>query len=152
MKGGAPNPVGLTAADLATWRYGDVAAGFAAYADPALEFDLSVPEFQGRKFILIEIREFDEAPRSPQNDLPGAVAGATGYTPRRGVLCPWSRQAGNLGDPDADRDARIAQSGDREGRAAFPRALSVGLQLPGGATAEDKEEFSRQLGNPGARS
>lgn len=85
-QGGVLNPVGLTVADLATWRYDDVAAGFAAYADPALDFELSVPEYQGKRFILLEIREFDELPVLCKTTYQGPLPG----------------QAGNLGAPDAD--------------------------------------------------
>jgi predicted HTH transcriptional regulator len=59
---GLLDPVGLTPEDLATWRYDDVAAGIAPFADPFVSFDLEVREYDAKQFIVLQVREFDEIP------------------------------------------------------------------------------------------
>src|SRR5258708_21423632 len=61
-QGGVLNPVGLSPSDLATWRYDDVAAALSTYADPAIDFDLFVHEYNGKQFVLLDIYEFREIP------------------------------------------------------------------------------------------
>src|SRR5690348_12172909 len=46
---GSFSPTGLTQADLATWRYDDVATLFAVYADPPFTFTLEVHTYNGHQ-------------------------------------------------------------------------------------------------------
>jgi len=55
-------PVGLSDNDLDSWHYDDVASRFARYADPWIDFDLTVKEYDGKRFVVLEVREFDEIP------------------------------------------------------------------------------------------
>jgi hypothetical protein len=59
---GVLTPTGLTPADLQTWRYDDIAAGFAEYADPSISFDREIVDFEGKSFIILKIKEFSEIP------------------------------------------------------------------------------------------
>src|SRR3990172_7004250 len=67
---GVIKPVGLSEADLATWKYDDVAAAVATYADPFISFDLEVREYEGKRFVLLHVREFDEIPVLCRKEYP----------------------------------------------------------------------------------
>ena len=55
-------PVGLTDDDIASWSYDDVAAGFAAAADPPIRFELEVVPHDGRRFVVLTVQEFAAVP------------------------------------------------------------------------------------------
>lgn len=59
---GILNPVGLSDDDLATWKYDDVAASLAGYADPVLTFDLEVIRHNNASFVAITVLQFDDIP------------------------------------------------------------------------------------------
>lgn len=46
---GAFEPVGLSDEEVATWRYDDIAARFASYADPPFTFSLNLYEYNARR-------------------------------------------------------------------------------------------------------
>jgi predicted HTH transcriptional regulator len=60
--GGIINPVGLSVSDLAIWSYDDVAARIAVCADPGVEFDLEVKEYNGNQYIVTQVKEFADIP------------------------------------------------------------------------------------------
>jgi predicted HTH transcriptional regulator len=60
--GGVLNPVGLSAGDLVTWRYDDMADGVASYADPSVGFELEVKEYNGGNYIVLNVEEFTDIP------------------------------------------------------------------------------------------
>ncbi|MGA7678303.1 MAG: ATP-binding protein [Dehalococcoidia bacterium] len=60
--GGTPNPVGLAKPDLDTWKYDDVAAKFAKYADPSVNFELKQEQHIGKDFVILYVAEFEEIP------------------------------------------------------------------------------------------
>ena len=63
-------PVGLSAAELTTWRFDDVAARLSEYADPGVEFALEVKEYNGKKYVILHIEEFTEIPVLCNRDYP----------------------------------------------------------------------------------
>lgn len=57
------DPIGLTSAQLASWRAYDMVADLVnAYADPPMHFDLEVHQKDGRSFVVLIVQEFDEVP------------------------------------------------------------------------------------------
>ena len=56
------NPVGLTDDDLATWNYDDVADRLAAYADPSVSFKREVSEYNGNRYLVLDVEEFADIP------------------------------------------------------------------------------------------
>lgn len=60
--GGVLNPVGLSQGHLSTWRYDDVAAGIAEYADPSVSFELEVREYNGGRYVILHVEEFADIP------------------------------------------------------------------------------------------
>lgn len=70
---GVLKPVGLTESDVATWRYDDVAAGIAAYADPFVTIDLEIREHESKRFVLLKVREFEEIPVLCRKEYPDVL-------------------------------------------------------------------------------
>jgi predicted HTH transcriptional regulator len=61
-KAGVLNPVGVAQSDLLTWKHDDLTAGIAAFADPFVSFEQEIRTHDGKQFLLLEIREFEEIP------------------------------------------------------------------------------------------
>ena len=82
--GGNLNPVGLTSPDLATWKYDDVAAKLAEYADPSVSFDLKIERHNGKDYVILYIGEFDDIPVLCKKDYQDVLRkGACYVRPRR---------------------------------------------------------------------
>jgi len=84
--------VGLTSAELESWRYDLIADGLGPIAEPAVVFETAVHEYVGRRFVLIEVEEFEDIPiicrrNFPRSLKPGHKAilrdGAVYVRPRR---------------------------------------------------------------------
>ncbi len=62
-RGGVLNPVGLSQNDVGSWRNNDrVIDALASYMNPPAIFDLSIREFQEKKFVVLEVHEFADIP------------------------------------------------------------------------------------------
>jgi len=59
---GTFKPVGMSPTDANTFNYDDVASHVAEYADPYVNFSLAPIEYDGKKFIVIQVKEFEEIP------------------------------------------------------------------------------------------
>ena len=59
---GRPVPVGLGAADLSAWHYDALADRIARYADPGVRFELEIKAYNGSRYVVIEVAEFDDIP------------------------------------------------------------------------------------------
>ena len=59
---GRLNRNGLNDTDIATWELDRFADQVARYADPNISFTMESKEYEGKRFILIEVREFEEIP------------------------------------------------------------------------------------------
>ena len=145
-RGGALDPVGLSDADLATWRYDDIAAGLATYADPMINFDVYVHEHQGQRFVVLEVHEFDELPilckttymdRPPRQEV--ILREGACYVRRRGK--PETSEVPTQSEMRELLDLAI----EKGVRRFIARALAVGLEFPGGAAPSDQERFDQQL-------
>jgi predicted HTH transcriptional regulator len=145
-QGGTFNPVGLSTADLATWRYDDVAAGFAAYADPALPFGHSTHNYQGKQFVMLEIYEFDELPVLCKTTYQGPLPGQQVIL-RAGACYVRSQGKPETSEIPTQTEMRelLDLAIEKGVRRLITRALRVGFQLPGGAAVVDEEQFDQQL-------
>ena len=56
------NPLGLTETQVASWTYDETAAGLARYADPGVTFELETKDYNGLRYVVLQIVEFDEIP------------------------------------------------------------------------------------------
>lgn len=55
-------PEGINADALDTWHYDAVADQIARYADPGVRFELEIKEYNGNRYVVIEVAEFDDIP------------------------------------------------------------------------------------------
>lgn len=75
--------VGLSQAELATWKYDDLADSIAQYSDPNVNFELEEKDFQNKKFVIITVHEFDDIPVLCKKDYPGILRSGACYVRTR---------------------------------------------------------------------
>jgi len=145
-RGGVLDPVGLSDADLATWRYDDIAAGLATYADPMINFDVHIHEYQGRRFVELEVHEFDELPilcKSTYMERPPTqqviLREGACYVRRRGK--PETSEIPTQSEMRELLDLAI----EKGVRRFIARARAVGLVLGTSEPVRDAEQFAEQL-------
>jgi predicted HTH transcriptional regulator len=141
-------PVGLSDTDLATWRYDDVAAALASYADPTISFDLYTREYQGKQFVVIEVQEFDELPILCKSAYQGPSPGRQVIL-REGACYVRSRRKPETSEIPTQTEMRevLDLAIEKGVRRFLNRARAVGLLLPDDSAARDhdKERFEQQL-------
>ena len=81
--GGVLNPVGLRDADLDTWRYDVVADRIAVYADPNVTFDLEVREYNGGRYVVLQVEEFADVPVLCKRSYEDVLRGGACYVRTR---------------------------------------------------------------------
>ena len=59
---GKLNSVGVGQDELSTWKFDELAAKLAAYADPYVSFELEQHEHERRSYVLLAVQEFEEVP------------------------------------------------------------------------------------------
>ena len=59
---GVLNPVGLSSNELVTWNNDDIADGLARYADPSVNFELEVKEYNSSSYVILHVSEFVDIP------------------------------------------------------------------------------------------
>lgn len=148
--GGVLVPTGLSPKDLSTWKYDDVAAGLAEYADPNLTFDLNPVSLDGKQYVVLRIYEFEEAPTLCSKDFQQTLAGRNEVILRRGACYVRSRSKPETSEvPSQDEMRELLELAiDKGVRRFLTRAHNVGLspQLPGAPSPSDAELFEKQLG------
>ena len=137
------NPVGLNEEDLATWNYDDVADGIAAYADPGVSFDLEVREYNGGRYVVLHIQEFEDIPvlcKQPYQDV--LRNGACYVRPRRK---PETTEI----PTQADMRDLLDLATEKSLRRFIAQAQRAGLILLPNVTppTADQELFDQQLGD-----
>lgn len=78
------DPVGLGADEVATWGYDDLHANVTNYADPFVEFDVSIVDMDGKQFVAIDVVEFAEMPVICKRDYADVLRDGALYVRRRG--------------------------------------------------------------------
>ena len=61
-EGDALEPIGLTDDDWRTWTFDGVADQIARYADPGVTFEIETIEYDGNRYILLQVEEFSDIP------------------------------------------------------------------------------------------
>lgn len=80
---GVLRPVGVNDLDTATWQYDDVSSSIAGYADPFVSLELEYPEREGKKYVVLHVREFEEIPVICRKDYPGVLRQGACYVRSR---------------------------------------------------------------------
>lgn len=55
-------PTGIPADQLQTWRFDRLADIVAVYADPTARFEMQVLDYDSKRFVILEVAEFDDVP------------------------------------------------------------------------------------------
>lgn len=76
------DPVGLSDADANTFTHDDIASCVKDYADPYVEFTVRPIECKGKRFVCIQVKEFDESPVICKRDGRDLQEGRTYTRPR----------------------------------------------------------------------
>ncbi|KAA5541886.1 ATP-binding protein [Roseiconus nitratireducens] len=82
--GSALNPTGLTADEISTWSYDDLASNVSTYADPYIDFDVSVVQLDGDSFVVVTVSQFERLPVICKRDYQGVLRNGAMYVRRRG--------------------------------------------------------------------
>lgn len=131
---------GVTDEDLKTWNYDDFADSVAEYTDPSVNFDIQVLPVDGKKFLIIEVSEFEEFPVICKKTYDGVLrSGAIYVRPRRK---PESIELPSYVDMQDLLEIAI----DKGIRKFIARADRVGL-LPSSRDEEnrDSENYDNQV-------
>jgi hypothetical protein len=123
---------GLNAAQLATWTFDDVAAGLASYADPSVEFDLSVCRHEREPCIVLEVRPFADMPILCKREYSRADAsGRTEMVLRRGACYVRTRARPETSEIPTAEDMRdlLDFATERRLRAFLAQSVRAGVDL-----------------------
>ncbi len=139
---GSLDKVGLENEHLTTWSFDALADQIARYADPNVSFTLATKEFEGKQFVLIEVREFDEIPvlcKRAFDDVlrDGACYVRTSRKPETSELPTQTEMRELLSLATEKGVRRYIEQLRRLGIIALP---SVTLQV------EDEQSFNQELG------
>lgn len=151
--GSSLSPVGLNDNDLATWNYNHVSDRLKHYAEPSVNFELEEKRYQGKKYIVLNVREFEDIPVLCKKSytVAGSVVlreGACYVRPRRKpetTEIPTQEDMRDLLDLATEKRLRryVAQAG-WAGVALVPLPSAL---VPLSEQATDQELFEKQLGD-----
>jgi predicted HTH transcriptional regulator len=142
-RGGILNPVGVAQSDLLTWRYDDVAAGIAAYADPFVSFEQETREHEGRQFVILQVREFEDLPVLCRKEYPEVL--------RPGACYVRSRRKPETSEIPSQTEMReLLDLSIRKGLRKFMgQAMAAGLIAVSAPTSRptDAQLYASQIGD-----
>lgn len=133
---------GLTAEQLASWSYDNLADGFASYAEPSVEFDREVIKYKRKKFLVIRVEGFTEVP----------VLCKKGYNKDREVILrdgacyirPRRKPETIEVSTYADMRDLIDLATDKSLRRFIARAQAAGIPVTTHKTVSDEDLFEEQ--------
>jgi predicted HTH transcriptional regulator len=140
---GVLTPSGISLTDLATWRYDDIAAGIASYADPLVAFDIEEREQDGRRFLVIRVHEFEDVPVICKKEFPAIL--------RPGACYVRTRRKPETSEIPSQTEMRdLLDLAINKGLRKFiSRAMAAGLlhsAVPA-APVSDSDAYRAQLGD-----
>ena len=139
---GSLDKVGLNNEDLTTWTSDSLADQLARFADPNVSFALDTREYDGKRFVLIEVREFEEIPvlcKRAYDDVlrDGACYVRTSRKPETSELPTQTEMRALLGLATEKGVRKYIEQLERLGIIALP---SVTFHT------EDEHRFNQELG------
>lgn len=135
------NPTGLSAAELDTWDYDDIAANIATYADPSVTFERQVMQQSGSSFLILAVNEFEEIP----------VLCRKAYEPvlRAGACYVRTRRIPETSEIPSQTEMRdlFDLAIEKGVRKYVARSQAAGLSISGAPLPNDEDRFNEQLGD-----
>ncbi len=135
-------PVGLNSTYLASWeRYDDLASSAAEYADPSINFEQEIHEYEGNKYVLVIVKEFEDIPVLCKKDYPEIL--------RKGACYVRSRRKPETIEVPTQEDMRdlLDLATEKRLRKFLALAKSAGIEIEGATMITDKDQFDAQLGD-----
>lgn len=153
QQGAIFRPIGLSNGDVASWRYDDVASRFAVYADPYIDFDLAVKDYEKRQFIVLQISEFAELPVLCKDEYQLPAQPGTGSRRvmppllRKGACYVRSRRKPETVEVPSQSEMRelLDLAIDKGVRRFVERARAAGLDLSAASSQADQPGYDREL-------
>jgi len=134
------HPVGLSDEQLATWRYDDVAASLAEYADPSVSFELETQLYSGERYIVLTVHEFEDIPVLCARNYPEVL--------RKGACYVRSRHKPETSEIPSQEDMRalLDLAIDKGVQQWVARTREAGLLVwpPTPTGPSDEERFREQ--------
>ncbi len=136
---------GLTESEAATWDYDELADTLSNYADPAVTFNVTTQMYDGKRFVVITVSEFDDIPILCKKDYPHPTDPKVLLT-RSGACYVRSRHKPETSEipTHADMRALLDLASQKRLRWFLSQASGAGLQLPGPRHPDDAEHFQAQ--------
>jgi len=147
---GILNPVGLLEEDFVTWRFDDISTAISNYADPYVHFDLSTPTVKDKRFVVLQVHEFDYIPVLCKKKYEYKKQDGTfEQVLREGALYVRTRRKPETTEIPSQTEMRdLLEIAIRKGVQKFvSQAYAAGLNLSGSVQSSDQELFQQELEN-----
>lgn len=141
--------IGLSEPQLRTWNYDDVASKLATYAEPSISFDLEVKERDGNRYVVLEVKEFEQVPILCRNDYQKVL--------RKGACYVRSRRKPETTEIPTQEDMRdlldlaiekaLRKYITLAHRAGVSLVLIPAVTTPSPAPTTDQELYDKELGD-----
>jgi predicted HTH transcriptional regulator len=140
--GNAFSPIGISDDDLSTWTYDAVSDQVARYADPGVSFEIETRQYNGNRYLVIEVEEF--------SDIPVLCKRAYDDVLRDGACYVRTRRKPETSDIPTHADMRdlLGLAIEKGVRQFLESARRVGLfdASTGMSPHAEQEHFDEQLG------
>jgi len=130
------DPVGLSSSEVHTFNHDIMADHIRQYADPYVDFTVRTIKCDGKQFIVIQVKEFDEIPVICKRD---------GTDLRNGAMYTRSRTKNESAEVSSQSEMRdiMEMAVDKGVRKFLTRSQRVGLTVP--MAKQDAVMFDKQL-------
>ncbi len=138
-------PIGLNEKDIATWNKDDVADRLNNYADPPVEFTVEVRIYGGKKYIVIDVKEFDDIPILCKKDYTSGKETIL----RNGACYVRSRHKAETAVIPSHAEMRdlLDLAAEKRLRKFVAQTRAAGINLVAPDAVSDQTLFDRQLSN-----
>lgn len=136
---GTFKPIGMNQIHVDTFNYDDVASHVAEYADPYSNFSLTPVEYEGNKFVVIQVEEFEE--------IPVICRRSYGKILHRGRIYVRTRRMPESANVSSQTEMReiIGLAIDKGIRRFYQRLSGLGLTATSLPISKDEELFEQEI-------
>jgi predicted HTH transcriptional regulator len=137
--------IGLSEPDIDTWlEHDEVSDGLNAYADPFVQVASELIEYEGKRFIVIRVREFEEVPVLARKDSPTKYDGKL-IVRRGGCYVRPRNQPASVEVPTQTEMRELIDAAVDKSLARFRWRAGLVAQPPGALAPSDDTRFEDEL-------
>lgn len=143
---GVVSRIGLIESQIQTWNYDHVASKLAEYAEPSISFELEEKENAGNRYVILEVKEFEDVPILCNKDYPNVL--------RKGACYVRSRRKPETTEIPTQEDMRdlLDLAMEKRLRKYMTIALRAGiglvpLSIVSQLSPTDQKLYDKQLGD-----